>query len=509
METKLTNKILEGNIRAASRLMSGIEDGIPEAIKELENLYPYTGKAYVVGVTGAPGAGKSTLADALISGFRKRNMKVGVIAVDPSSPFTGGALLGDRIRMERHNTDQGVFIRSLATRGWSGGLAKATTGMIHVMDAMSKDVIIVETVGSGQSEIDVVKVADTAILVLAPGMGDEIQMLKAGIMEAADIFAINKADRDGADALKIALETMLEMKNQPNNVWKPNVVLTQAIYNKGVEALMEEIIRHKEFLISSGELEKRRKERAKLELTEAIEHSLKSCIDSVLDKNYLDKLADDLVNRKANPYLVASEVVNQSISKLKKLGSCSMKKEKYSHFVTKPSEKGLVEIFTGDGKGKTSAALGIALRAIGHNLRVHIIYFMKGDYPSGEREVLSHLPNVEISIFGRDCFVDPVDVKAEDKEEAKKGLKKAREVIQSGDYDVVILDEINVATAWKLLDANEVLELIRNKPEKVELILTGRYADPRLVEVADLVTEAVKIKHPYDKGILSRKGVDY
>lgn len=509
MKTKLTNRILRGNIRAAAKLMSDLEDGMPEAIKELENLYPYTGKAHVIGVTGSAGVGKSTLIDALISSFRKQNMKVGVIAVDPSSPFTGGALLGDRIRMGRHNTDREVFIRSLATRGWSGGLAKATISMIHVMDAMGKDVIIVETVGSGQSEIDVVKVADTAILVLAPGMGDEIQMMKAGIMEAADIFAINKADRDGADALKIELESMLGLKNQPNSAWKPNAILTQAIYNKGIEELAAEIIRHKEFLISSGELERRRKERAKLELTEAIEDLLKSCVDSVLGKNYLDKLADELVNRKTNPYSVACEVVSQSISKLNKSGSRLMKKEKQSHFVTEPCEKGLVEIFTGDGKGKTSAALGIALRAIGHNLRVHIIYFMKGDYPYGEREVLCRLPNVDISIFGRDCFVDPADVKAEDKEEAEKGLRKAREVIQSGDYDVVILDEINVATAWKLLDANEVLELIRNKPEKVELILTGRYADPRLIEVADLVTEAVKIKHPYDKGILSRKGVDY
>jgi len=172
-------------------------------------------------------------------------------------------------------------------------------------------------------------------------------------------------------------------------------------------------------------------------------------------------------------------------------------------------DKGLVEVFTGDGKGKTSAALGIVLRALGHNLRVHIIYFMKGSYPYGEREILSQFPNISLSSFGQDYFCDPANVKPEEKEQAKRGLAKAREVIFSGNYDVVVLDEINVAVAWKLLGVDEVIELIKNKPKNVELILTGRCADARLINAADLVTEMVNVKHPYDKGIPAREGIDY
>ena len=175
----------------------------------------------------------------------------------------------------------------------------------------------------------------------------------------------------------------------------------------------------------------------------------------------------------------------------------------------RPGETGLVEVFTGNGKGKTSAALGVALRAAGHGLRVHIIYFMKGDYPYGERRALAHLPNVHISLFGQDTFVDPTSVRPEETAEARKGLEKAWEVVQSGEYDVVVLDEINVAVAWKLLDIEDVLALLRGRPPDVELILTGRYADPRLIDAADLVTEMQNVKHPYDKGVLSRKGIDY
>ena len=176
---------------------------------------------------------------------------------------------------------------------------------------------------------------------------------------------------------------------------------------------------------------------------------------------------------------------------------------------SKRLDRGLVEIFTGNGKGKTSAALGIALRALGHNLRVHIILFMKGKYPYSEQKTLSQLPNISLSIFGQDYFVDPANVKPEEKEQARLALDKAREVIHSGDYDVVILDEINIAAAWKLLEVGEVLDLIENKPKDVELILTGRYADDRLVNSADLVTEMVKIKHPYDNGIKARGGIDF
>jgi len=314
---KLVSKILEGNVLAAARLMRGIEDEVPDAIEELKTIYLHTGQAYVVGVAGAPGVGKSTLLDCLISSFRKKNMTVGVIAIDPTSPFTGGAILGDRIRMQSYGIDKDVFIRSLATRGWKGGLSKATANMVHVMDAMGKDIIFVEAVGSGQGEIDIARVTDTATVILTPGMGDEIQMMKAGILEAADIFVINKADREGADNLKTGLEVMLEMRAHLPDEWKPGIILTEAISSKGTEELAGEILRHKEFLISSGELEKRRKEKAKLELIDTIESSLKHYIYQRIDKEgYLEKLADDLVQKKTNPQSAALEIINLSIKQL-------------------------------------------------------------------------------------------------------------------------------------------------------------------------------------------------
>jgi len=305
---KLVSKVLEGDVLAAARLIRGIEDGVSEAVEELGSLYLHTGRAYIVGVTGAPGSGKSTLLGTLIDIFRKKSMKVGVVAVDPTSPFTGGALLGDRIRMQSYGVDKDVFIRSLASRGWKGGLSKATVNTIHVMDAMGKDIIFVEAVGSGQGEVDIAMVADTSIVILTPGMGDEIQMMKAGILEAADIFVINKADRDGADNLKIGLETMLEMKAHSAGEWQPGIVLTEAISGRGSEQLAKEIMRHREFLVSSGELEKRRKERAKLELMIAVESSLKNYIET-MDKDYLAKLVNDLVQRKTNPQSAASEII--------------------------------------------------------------------------------------------------------------------------------------------------------------------------------------------------------
>ncbi len=309
---KLADKILAGNVRAAAKLMTDIEDGVPKAVEELKNIYPHTGKAYIVGVTGAPGVGKSTLIDGLIGIFRRENMTIGIIAIDPTSPFTGGAILGDRVRMQKHSLDKDVFIRSSATRGWGGGLSRTTISMIHVMDAMSKDIILVETVGTGQAEIDITRVADTAIIILTPGMGDEIQMMKAGIMEAADIFVINKADREGADNLKIGLEAMLEMKVYPANEWKPSIVLTEAIYDKGIEELVAALFRHKEFLVSSGELEMRRKQRAKLELIKAIESSLKDYVYQQIEKGgYFEKLVDDLAQKKTDPHSAALKIINR------------------------------------------------------------------------------------------------------------------------------------------------------------------------------------------------------
>ena len=214
--------------------------------------------------------------------------------------------------MQQHNIDKDVFVRSLATRGWLGGLSKATISTIHVMDAMGKDIILVETVGAGQAEIDIVRVADTSIVILTPGMGDEIQLMKAGILEAADIFVINKADRDGADNLKTGLEVMLGMKAHLPGEWEPSIILTEAIFNKGSEELAEEILRNKEFLISSGGLERRRREGAKLELIGAIESSLKNYIYQRIDKDdYLEKLVDSLVQRKTDPHSAALKIIDQ------------------------------------------------------------------------------------------------------------------------------------------------------------------------------------------------------
>lgn len=240
-------------------------------------------------------------------------MTVGVVAIDPSSPFTGGAILGDRIRMQRHTTDQGVFIRSVATRGWLGGLARAALSIIHILDAMGKDFILVETVGIGQAEVDITRLSDTTLFLLTPTAGDGIQMMKAGILEAADIFVINKADQEGAERLKIELLTMLTMKSHSANEWRPPIVLTEAVKGKGIDELVGEILRHKEFLAASGEMEKRRKERARLELVEAIESSLKDYIDAEVDKALLEKLVDDLIHKRTNPNSAASDIIDRSV----------------------------------------------------------------------------------------------------------------------------------------------------------------------------------------------------
>lgn len=311
MKTELTRKIREGDIAAAAKLISDLEDEEPEALEEMSQIYPHTGKAYVIGVTGSPGAGKSTLVNNLIGHFRQKNMTVGVIAIDPTSAFTGGAILGDRIRMQTHSADKGVFIRSLATRGWVGGLAKATIGAIHVMDAMGKEIILVETVGSGQVETDITRAADTTVLVLTPVAGDAIQMMKAGILEAADIFVINKADKGGADILKADLEVMLSMKTNLTNQWRPGIVLTEAIYGKGTEELGTEIMRHREFLISSGELAKRQKERVKLELMETIEGFLQDFLHQIDHGDFLAKFVDALAQGKTNPYAAAREITDR------------------------------------------------------------------------------------------------------------------------------------------------------------------------------------------------------
>jgi LAO/AO transport system kinase len=317
MEKDLTDKILAGDVRAAARLMRGIEDDLPEAIEELRNLYAHTGKAYIIGITGAPGVGKSTLVDALITNLRKRKLTIGVVAVDPTSPFTGGAFLGDRIRMGKHATDKGVFIRSLASRGWAGGMARAAVSVVHVLDAMGKDIIFVEAVGSGQGEVDIGRLADTTLVVLGPGMGDEIQMMKAGILEAADIFVINKADKEGAESLKIQMEQMLGMIPQVEGDWKTIILLAQAVNGKGIEEVVDAMLKHKKYLISGGKIEHRRQERARLELMEAIEHSLRLHVNEIMDNGRFQNLAAALAMRQIDPYSAAEEVVKKTLASRK------------------------------------------------------------------------------------------------------------------------------------------------------------------------------------------------
>jgi LAO/AO transport system kinase len=305
-------KILKGDTRTIGKLIKDIEDEEPSAIEILKKIYPYTGKSHIIGITGSPGAGKSTLVDVIIKSFREEGKQVGVLAVDPTSPFTGGALLGDRIRMQRHALDDGVFIRSLATRGWLGGLSKATNEVIHVMDAMGKDIIIVETVGVGQGEVDIVNSAHTSMVVLVPGMGDDIQMIKAGILEIADIFVINKADRGGTDKLIVELKIMLDMIKYPPGSWKPMIFLTEAINDKGIKDLTEGIEAHREFLLKSGKLDECARARAGRELRETIQATVMEHIFSEIDKTYgIEKVIDGLVEKDTDPHSISVELIKK------------------------------------------------------------------------------------------------------------------------------------------------------------------------------------------------------
>jgi LAO/AO transport system kinase len=307
----LADKVLNGDIAAAARLISLIEDGAAEAFTELEKLYPRTGRAHVVGVTGAPGVGKSTLVDCLIGHFRGQDRKIGVIAIDPTSAVTGGALLGDRVRMQRHSADPAVFIRSLATRGWEGGLARAAIGALHILDALGSDIVMVETVGSGQAETDIARAADTTLLVMAPGAGDEIQAMKAGILEAADIIVVNKADKEGADRLKADLEFTLDVACRTRPDWRPPVVLAEAINDKGTDELAVLVLRHRDFLADSGGLARRRRQRARLELLGEVEGSVRESLRRLEKDGHLDILLDDIQRGSKSPRAAAQEIFDR------------------------------------------------------------------------------------------------------------------------------------------------------------------------------------------------------
>jgi len=310
---EVTERVLAGNIRAIARLMTDLECGRPSALKALRELYPHTGRAHIVGVTGAPGVGKSTLIDSMTRSLRRRGMKIGILAIDPTSPFTGGALLGDRVRMEKHNTDPDVFIRSLGTRGGVGGLSRAALSMAHVLDAMGKDMVIIETVGIGQAEIDITKMTDTSVLVLVPGMGDTIQLMKAGILEAADIFVVNKCRQDGAEALRIELESM-----QGHDRTRP-VLLTESSANQGTDEVVEQIIQHRRDLEASGEMAERRRKRVIYELMSNVEGVVRNTIEADM-KDEVERLATDILKKKTDPSTAAAEVLARVLSHVERAG---------------------------------------------------------------------------------------------------------------------------------------------------------------------------------------------
>jgi len=310
----LAKRILDGDIRAASRLMRDIDDRIPSAMDALKELYPNTGKAYIVGITGPPGSGKSTIVDKMVDIFRKEEKTVGIVAVDPTSPFTGGAILGDRIRMQRHATDEGVFIRSLATRGNLGGLSRSTQDIVNVMDAMGKDIIIVETVGVGQDEVEIVNTAHTSIVVLVPGMGDDIQAIKAGIIEIGDLFVVNKCEREGAEKVERDLRMVLEMGRKREDGWEPPIFKTEAILGKGIFELVYGIYRHKQILEQGQALEKKLKERAKATFLEVLKTEVMSRFIQKMEKDgEWERILDDLMKRRTDPYSLAEKIMAEEL----------------------------------------------------------------------------------------------------------------------------------------------------------------------------------------------------
>lgn len=300
-------QIRAGDVRAVSRAISAVEDQDPRAEQLLQLLFPWTGHACLVGVTGAAGTGKSTLVDRLAAFYREQGRSVGIIAVDPTSAYTGGAVLGDRIRMQRHATDAGIFIRSMATRGALGGLARATADVALVLDAAGKQILLIETVGVGQDEIDVARLADCTLLLVVPGLGDDVQNMKAGLMEVADIFVLNKADREGADALERQLHAMLQ---QASGSWQPAVVRTTATTGEGIGELAEAIERFRAHLETSGEWRAKAAAQWRRRLLLLLEEQLlERAVGGANGQRALDSLASEVADRKKSPYAAVRELL--------------------------------------------------------------------------------------------------------------------------------------------------------------------------------------------------------
>ncbi len=312
-------RITHGEVRAAARLMRELDDGVPAAREMLKHLYRYGGHAHIIGLTGSPGAGKSTLTDRLIQYLRQEGKTVGVVAVDPTSPFSGGAILGDRIRMQRHATDEGVFIRSLATRGHFGGLTASARAVITVLDAMGKDYILVETVGVGQDEVEIAATAYTTIVVTVPGLGDDIQAIKAGILEVADILVVNKADREGASRTYQDLLQMLELRTYPKErPWRPPVLLTQAKDNEGIGELMAAVHQHQEFLQGDEQaLAAARAAKVRQEFLELLKQGTFShLVRQLTADGRLEEIIQEILARQNDPYSASEALVRDILGPL-------------------------------------------------------------------------------------------------------------------------------------------------------------------------------------------------
>jgi LAO/AO transport system kinase len=306
---ELVRRAREGDARAVARLISWVEDESPQLREVMAALAPYAGHAQIVGITGSPGVGKSTSTNAMVGELRRSGKRVGVLAVDPSSPFSGGALLGDRVRMQDHALDPDVYIRSMASRGHLGGLAWSTPQALRVLDAAGCQVILIETVGVGQSEVEVAGLADTTLVLLAPGAGDGIQAAKAGILEIGDIYVVNKADRDGADQLRRDLRSMIALGDRSEGAWKPPIVKTVAHRSDGVAEVVVEIDRHFAWLRASGELERRRTRRVRDEIETIAVTALRRRWDDVHARVELDDLAAAVVAGESDPYTAADSLL--------------------------------------------------------------------------------------------------------------------------------------------------------------------------------------------------------